>query len=149
MNHYEIEPFYVGNYRHRLDAKNRVTIPSKWRFRGDDADIYLAWAHPEGFVAVYPPGKVEEFRQKIRNISESDPLGQRILRQLFGRAHQFGCDGQGRVKIPDDLVERTGLTKDVALVGLGETFNLWSAQRYEVVEKEDFDLLAAMRDFGI
>ncbi len=149
MSHCDTEPFYVGNYRHRLDAKNRVTIPSKWRFRGDDADIYLAWAHPDGYVAVYPPRKVEEFRQKIRNISESDPRGQRILRQLFGRAQQFGCDRQGRVKIPDDLVERTRLTKDVALVGLGETFNLWSAQRYEEMEKEDFDLLAAMRDFGI
>ncbi len=149
MSQFDTKPFYVGNYRHRLDAKNRVTIPSKWRFRGDDADIYLAWAHPDGFVAVYPPAKVEIFREKIKDIPDSDPRGQKILRHLFGRAHQFGCDRQGRVKIPDDLVKRTGLTKDVTLVGQGETFNLWSAQRYEVVDKEEFDLMAAMRDFGI
>ena len=44
----ESEPFYVGEYRHRIDGKNRVTIPSKWRFLGDEADIYVGWGHPRG-----------------------------------------------------------------------------------------------------
>ena len=143
------EPFYVGKFRHTLDAKNRVTIPSKWRFYGDDADIYVGWAHPEGHIAVYPPRKIEEFREKIRVIAESDRKGQQILRRLFGEAHQFGCDSQGRIKLDQSLVGTAGLSKRVVLVGLGETFNLWSAERYEEQVSEEFDLLSAMRDFGI
>ena len=34
---------YVGSFRHVLDAKNRLTIPARWRFAGDEAaDSYLA-----------------------------------------------------------------------------------------------------------
>ena len=145
----DAEPFYVGEFRHNLDAKNRVTIPAKWRFHGDEDDIYVAWAHPEHYIAVYPPGKIEEFREKIRRIQESDPLGQRILRQLFGKAFQFGCDRQGRIKLSDHLVAQAGILKAVVLVGLGETFNLWGAERYTDYEEEAFDLLGAMREFGI
>ena len=147
----ESEPFYVGEYRHRIDGKNRVTIPSKWRFLGDEADIYVGWGHPEGYIAVYPPKKIGEFREKIKEIAESDPRGQRILRQLFGKAHQFGCDRQGRIKLDESLVEIAAIEKSVVLVGLGETFNIWSAERYfqEEEEKEDFDLISAMREFGI
>ena len=145
----ETEPFYVGEFRHNLDGKNRVTIPAKWRFRGDDADIYVGWAHPEGYIAVYPPGKIDEFREKIRKIAESDPRGQRIMRRLFGKASQFGCDSQGRIKLSEALVEAAGITKAVVLVGLGETFNLWSGERYGEQDEESFDLLEAMREFGI
>ena len=145
----ETEPFYVGEFRHNLDAKNRVTVPAKWRFHGDEADIYVAWAHPEHYIAVYPPAKIEEFREKIRRIQESDPRGQRILRQLFGKAFQFGCDSQGRIKLSDHLVQQSGIRKEVVLVGLGETFNLWSAEGYTEDEGEAFDLLEAMREFGI
>lgn len=143
------EPFYVGEYRHNLDPKNRVTIPSKWRFKGDDADIYVGWAHPEGYIAVYPPKKIAEFRDKISKIAESDTRGQHILRQLFGKAHQFGCDSQGRIKIHQSLVESAGLVKELVLTGLGETFNIWSAERFDQQDKEPFDLLSAMREFGI
>ena len=38
----QVKPYYVGSFRHNLDAKNRLTIPSKWRFAGDDGDVYLA-----------------------------------------------------------------------------------------------------------
>ena len=30
--------FYAGSYTKPLDDKRRVSLPSKWRFKGDDAD---------------------------------------------------------------------------------------------------------------
>ncbi len=145
----EGEPFYVGEFRHSLDGKNRVTIPSKWRFYGDDNDIYVGWGHPDGYIAVYPPKKIAEFRERIRGIAESDRQGQGILRRLFGKAHQFGCDSQGRIKLHEVLVGLAGLTKAVVLVGLGESFNIWSEEGYRAQAEEEFDLLSAMREFGI
>lgn len=145
----ETEPFYVGEYRHNLDGKNRVTIPSKWRFLGDDSDIYVGWWHPDGYIAVYPPKKIAEFRERIRGIAESDRQGQGILRRLFGKAHQFGCDSQGRIKLHGALVRLAGLTKEVVLVGLGESFNIWNEKAYQDQAGEEFDLLSAMREFGI
>jgi MraZ protein len=39
---------YVGEYQHTLDDKHRLTIPSKWRFDGDEEDVYLALPNPCG-----------------------------------------------------------------------------------------------------
>ncbi len=143
------DPFYVGEFRHNLDPKNRITVPSKWRFSGDDVDGHVAWVHPEGYIAVYPPRKIKEFRERIMRIPEGDKRGQRILRRLFGKATRFGCDSQGRIKLGDMMVKDAGIHKAVVLVGLGETFNIWSAERFERQDEEDFDLLEAMSDFGI
>ena len=35
--------FYAGKFSKQLDEKRRITIPAKWRFKGDDAEnSYLA-----------------------------------------------------------------------------------------------------------
>lgn len=149
MEEMDQDPLYLGEYRHNLDAKNRVTIPAKWRFRGDDTDVYMAWVHPEGYVSVCPPARISEFRKKMRSIPESDTQGQRIMRRLFGRASQFGCDRQGRIKLESRMVSAVGLEKKLVLVGLGETFNIWSADRFVSQDEEEFDLLEAMKAFGI
>ena len=141
--------FYVGEYLRTIDDKYRVTVPKKWRFQGDEADIYIAWARPEGYIAIYPPRQIEIFREKINQIPESDPRKQGMLRRLFGKAYQFGCDNQGRIALTKELAEQAAIDKNVSLVGLGETFNIWSAERYQSQEDKDFDVLKAMQDFGI
>ncbi len=145
----ELETLYVGEFRHNLDAKKRVTVPSKWRFRGDDIDVYVAWPHPNGYIVVYPPRKIEEFREKLGDLQESDPRGQRMLQKLFGKAHNFGCDSQGRIKLHEKLVEAAEIEKEVVLVGLVEKFTIWSAARFDQQDEEEFDLQSAMKDLGI
>lgn len=149
MTEGESQVLYIGTFRHSLDPKGRVTIPSKWRFKGDEQDSYLAWPHPEGYIAVYPPRMIQRFRARMEDIKASDTRGQKILRNLFGRAHPFGCDTQGRIKLDERLIHHAGIEKGCTLVGLGETFNVWASEKWESQEEEDFDLLEAMRDFGI
>ena len=145
----ESVPFYVGEFYHSIDTKHRITIPKKWRFHGDNDDIYIAWARPEGYIAVYPPSQIKIFREKINQIPESDSRKHGMLRRLFGKAHQFGCDNQGRIMLSENLVKSTKIKKEAALVGLGETFNIWSKEIYTAQEEEPFDVLETMREFEI
>ena len=43
---------FVGEFRHKLDAKNRLTIPSDWRFEADGRSVYLAIPNPKGCISV-------------------------------------------------------------------------------------------------
>ena len=139
---------YVGEFTHQLDARSRVTVPSSWRVAGDDGNYYFAWPHPEGCIAVYPPEIQAEIMEKARSIRQSDVRGNKMLRKLFGRAHKFGCDRQGRILLPDALIAHAGIEKKVGLVGLGHYFQVWNAALREE-EDEDFNLLEAMEDMGI
>ncbi len=139
---------YVGEFVHQLDARNRVTVPSSWRVTGDDGNYYFAWPDPEGCIAVYPPHMQDELLEKAGQIRLSDVRGRAILRNLFGRAHKFGCDKQGRILLPDTLKSHAGIEKQVSLVGLGHYFQIWDADKLESGD-DNFDLLAAMAEMGI
>ncbi len=139
---------YFGEFSHRLDARNRVTVPSPWRVPGDEGNYYFAWPHPEGCLAVFPPDMLAELKEKAQAMRISNPRANRLLRSVFGRGSKFGCDKQGRILLPQSLLEHAGADRDVVLVGVGRHFEVWSAERYEAAEDDDFDMLSAMQELG-
>lgn len=143
------EPFYGGTFCHRLDEKNRVTVPSKWRFSGDEKDAYLAWPHPQGHIVLYPPSKINELRDVLKKVSESDLNGQAILRKLFGAAHQLGPDASGRLKLPEELLKEAGIEKEVVLIGLGDRINILSAKQYDSEKAQKINLIDLMKGIGL
>ena len=57
-----------------MDTKKRLTIPARWRFPGDEDEVYLALPNPEGFIAVFPPAKVAQIQEKVGQMSMGDQL---------------------------------------------------------------------------
>ncbi|MGE9290624.1 MAG: division/cell wall cluster transcriptional repressor MraZ [Puniceicoccales bacterium] len=133
--------FYVGEFSHSVDAKGRLTIPSKWRFQGDDAEVYLALPNPGGFITVYPPKMIDRFEEQVSKISLGDAAGQKLITQLGSMAHSFGCDKQGRINLNDKLISHAGIGKKAILVGNFSYFSIHSAEKYESTDLNDPDLM--------
>ncbi len=148
MENPSAQPEYFGRFKHQLDARKRVTVPVLWRVYGDEQSYYLAWPHPEGCIAVYPPALQKEFLEKARMIAQSDLEGQRFLRDFFGMASKFGLDKQGRILLPDHLIAHAGISKAVVLVGLGNYFQIWSAEKITPRDEAPFDFMASMKRLG-
>lgn len=140
---------YFGEFTHRLDARNRVTVPSNWRVPGDEGNYYFAWPHPEGCLAVFPPEMLAELKNRALDLKVSDPKANRLLRIVFGRGSKFGCDGQGRILLPKNLLAHAGVEKEVVMVGLGRFFQVWSSDRFSSADDDKFDMLSAMQELGI
>lgn len=122
---------YAGEFRHNRDAKGRLTVPSKWRFDGDDSQIFLAFPDPVGCVTVYPPKMVHKMKEKLSDVALGDAKGQRAIMQLFGQADSFTLDKSGRIKITDKLYEHAGIGKAVVCVGTVNKFHFWEPERYQ------------------
>jgi MraZ protein len=147
--------FYVGTFRHSLDAKNRLTVPAKWRFPGDDAEgSYLALPNPNGSITVYPPKMTAALEEKVANVSmlaDKDELA--ALINLFATGDRFGCDAQGRIGLPEGLKAHAGLDKEAVLVGTITTFHIWTPARFATLTavtpgKQPFDP-AILRKYGL
>lgn len=150
MSELSAEPMYAGEFSRNLDAKNRVAVPSRWRFEGDDRDVFLAWYNKkDACVTVFPPAKTLLLREKLKNLKTGNDKARRLIRELFGKASQFGCDAQGRIKLDDRLVDSAGIDKTATLVGNGDHFEIWSSDRYTALEEEEFDVLDAMDELDI
>jgi len=135
---------YVGEFSHRLDTRNRVTVPSSWRVPGDEGNYYFAWPHPDGSISVFPPEMLAELREKTRSVKQANSKGRQLLRQIFAKGFKFGCDKQGRILLPKPLLDHAGITKGAWLVGIGRNFEIWSEEKYQPMADESFDMLAAM-----
>ena len=143
--------FFVGEYFHSVDDKGRITVPSKWRIPGDDRrDLYLALPNPGGYVTVYPPHMIARLEEKVGEFSMGDVRGQELLMEVFSKAHQFGCDKQGRINLNDKLLAHGGIRKNAVLVGNFTTFSIWSQGKYETrAPATAVNVLEAMKELGI
>ena len=122
---------FAGRFQHNLDAKKRLTVPSKWRFEGDEKVQYLAVANPAGCVTLYPPERVEKLEALLDEQSMFDPEEQEAMMGFFEMSSFVGCDKSGRIALSDDLLEHAGLDKEVTLVGMINQFHIWAPDRYE------------------
>jgi len=143
------KPIYTGRFRHTLDDKNRLTIPSAWRATHAETDQFLATANPDGHIVVLPPADLEKLYEKTSQQAMSD-RDQAGLDYFFSMALSFNFDKQGRFALSDDLRLHAGLDKDVILVGSLNKFSIYSPARWEkVTQKVAGELGESMRRIGI
>jgi MraZ protein len=126
--------FFTGHFRHTLDEKGRVTIPSVWRAAHAEGDPFLATPHPDGYLAVLPPAEVEKLHAKIAQLALSDGSGQDFAARFFAQTQSFTFDKQGRVGLTAELLAHAGISKEAVLVGSLTKFNLYSPARWQKVE---------------
>jgi MraZ protein len=131
------QTFYAGNFRHAIDDKNRITIPSRWR--GDDVQefILLADANQQCLLVM----SSQEF-DRMSSAAASDPgvsaRDRRIFsRHLHARAEHGGSDRQGRLVLPEHFCKELGLKGEVALVGGRGRFEIWNLARWKRAHEEE------------
>lgn len=126
--------FYTGLFRHSLDDKGRLTIPSAWRYAHAEEDTFLATPHPDGYIAVLPPSEVEKLHAKFSDMKLSDAAAQAFAARFFSQTQSFSFDKAGRVGLAGALLEHAGIGKDAVLAGSLTKFNIYSPARWQQEE---------------
>ena len=126
---------YSGRFEHTLDEKNRLTIPSVWRWVHTDTETFLAIPHPDGYIAVLPPARLAKLLADISEMKISDRDAQAVKARIFSDALSFTFDKQGRFGVNADLLRHAGIGKDAVLSGMGDTFNILSPARWAEMKR--------------
>ena len=128
---------FRGHYEHSLDAKNRLSIPA--RFRASFSNGTVLAKDPETCVAVWTPESHEAIIE--RALSGLNPMGSRyrkLSRFYQGNSFEIDLDANGRVTLPPPLLAHAGIQKDVVVVGVGDHLEVWGKERW-TREQEDLD----------
>ena len=125
------QPIYAGEYRHAIDEKNRLTIPSRWR-SGEAEEFIIVPEAKLQFLAVMSPAEFTRMSAEVERNDSVQPRERRIaLRHLHARAQHGYADKQGRLVLPEELCRQLGLKGEVALVGGRGRFEIWNAQKWK------------------
>lgn len=116
----------TGEYQHNMDAKGRVTIPSK--FREDLGETFVVCKGLDGCLFVLSKEQWEKFFEKLSAM----PIGQgrQIQRYFFSGASEVEPDKQGRILIPPSLREHAGLKKDCTVIGTAVRAEIWDTDKW-------------------
>ena len=145
-----VQPTFVGEYRHSIDAKGRLIVPSRLRqaLAGDEV-VLARWA--EGCIAMWSPAGWQEVATALQATGNSESQARNVMRLLAASAHWDTVDKQGRISVPEKLRERAGIDKEVVVVGAFNKAELWAPERWEerVAEAEDgkFEEMVSQLDF--
>jgi len=129
--------FFAGEFRHTLDEKNRVTIPSRWR--GDGNEEFIILPEPQHqFLLVMSPEEFSRMSVEAQSNSALSARDRRIFsRHLHSRAEHGTSDRQGRLVLPEDMCRTLGLKGEVALVGGHGRFEIWNLQKWKRAHEEE------------
>ena len=130
---------FLGQYRHTLDEKGRLTIPA--RFREElSGGAYLTQGFDHNLRLLTEP-EFEAIYEKLSQMKTTDPTARELRRLIFATASQVDLDRVGRILIPQFLREVASLGSDAVIVGVGGAVEIWSPEAWEgqVTQLSDVD----------
>ena len=123
-----------GEYKHSLDPKNRLFIPSKHREELGSSFV-VAKSIREQCLRVYSSEGWAEYIRPITSLDGKDK--ERIIRALSRNAAQVSPDSQGRIVLTPVLMQYAQIEKSVVIVGCGTCAEIWSERLYDEMNAEE------------
>jgi len=130
---------FRGFYQHVLDDRKRLAIPSQFRttvVHESDSKVVLTPGYDQE-IAIFALTTWEQREEsELLSLSMDRVQARRYRRHFTFGIKEDHLDGQGRILIPQFLLEHSGITKDVIIVGEIDYFTLWSPEHYNTFIQE-------------
>lgn len=133
----EFSEMFMGTYYNSIDSKNRLIVPSKHRNRlagkcvltkGLDMCLYI-----------YSMEEWDKLTEKISELPESDPKVRKYIRDHYANAVECEFDRQGRIVIPQQLIEYARIEKELVTMGAMKKIEIWSKEVWDSPKNDEKD----------
>lgn len=124
-----------------LDAKGRLAIPSRYRERlmQDCAGRLVVTLDQERRMVIYPYNEWKVVEAKLVALPISK-MAVKLKRLMLGHASDCDMDKNGRINLPSYLREKNKLDKQIVLVGIGNKFEVWDEESWNLEWDDDEEL---------
>jgi MraZ protein len=133
-----VKMLLTGSYQRSVDEKHRIAIPKRLRDSMGHPEVSVVYVAPgmDGSLALYTEEAFSEVAEKLSNSSPNGEDVRAFSRLFYAQAQQAELDGQGRIRVPSELVELVGLGKEAMLLGVRDHIELWDAERWLAYKKK-------------
>ncbi len=142
---------FVSTFVNKLDAKGRVSVPAEFRkvlAAQETSGLYCVKSiSRDPALTAFGNTLLSEMRASLK---PRNPLLDRNYTSeahgLFGQVRHLQIDDDGRIRLPDDLIEHCGITDRVAFVGLADVFEIWMPEKADAKAIERIGQVQAIYD---
>lgn len=118
---------FLSTFEKQLDAKRRIVVPQEFRAAasGPFDGVFCFPSIEADCIEAGGKALFDRYQALIEELPFGDPLRSALETSILGGANQLSFDTAGRITLPDALCQDFGLSDWVAVVGLGDRFQIW------------------------
>ena len=134
---------FMGEYHHSIDEKGRIVVPSKIReLLGTE---FIVTRGMDNCLFVY---KIDEWNNLILNYKNlpNTTNARNFMRFFLSGAINASFDKQGRINIPNILVDYAHLKKDCVIIGVNDRLEIWDKISWDNFIKTNEENLSDIAD---
>jgi len=123
----KINKMLIGKYYHHLEDKGRLSLPAKFR------EISKDWIVTRGLDGCLFLLQESNFKKELEKIAQSSftrKANRDLVRLMTNEAMEVRTDENGRVNLPDYLINFAHLEKNVVIVGSLNHLEVWDQNKY-------------------
>lgn len=129
---------FYGSYRHVLDEKGRLTLPSKLR-QHLSSKLYVLKGY-EGSLNVYTEETFQTYLNKLACLTFEDKTSRDFMRVALASVQELEVDAKFRVQLPVSLIEKYSIQSDIVIVGMIDHLEFWNADKWDEYLKDNESL---------
>lgn len=134
------EFMFTGEYRHTLDVKNRLIIPSK--IREEMGNVIIITRGLDGCLFGYTVDVWQKMLEKLNSLPFTKKDARSFTRFLTSGAITLEFDKQGRIVLPSYLLDYAHINKEIVIVGVLNRIEIWDKDKWDSFMQENVDSLS-------
>jgi len=124
---------FLSRYTNNIDKKGRVSVPSSYRLAMTGQKFHGIIAYPSfrnKCIEACSLARLEELSVIIQNLDPYSEERDAFETIILSEALQLPFDSEGRIIIPKNLLEHSGITDQACFVGKGLIFEIWQPHNF-------------------
>ena len=142
---------FIGEYRHNLDEKGRLAVPSKFRVNLREGTVVTKGL--DECLFLYPKKEWQRLAEKLAGLPLGRANSRAFSRLMLAGAMEANIDKQGRIILPDYLRKYANIRKKVVVAGLYNRVEIWDETNWEkfkgVAEKTSTNIAETLGELGV
>ena len=138
---------FTGEFRHTIDAKGRLIVPSRMRDELE-GDVAVLVTYLDGCIAMFSKEGFERFERQLMGLERSREESRALIRTMASGTHYDEVDKQGRITVPAKLRNYAGIEKEVVIAGAFGNAEIWDPTRYAEHYLDEQGLNARARELS-
>ena len=125
---------FLSTFENKLDKKWRVSVPASFRSylsnMGYNGIVcYPSFNNPS--IEGCPQNRIEKLSQSIDSLNPFEEKRDIFATSVLAESINLQFDSEGRISIPDKLLNHAKIKQTMLFVGQGATFQIWEPKLFE------------------
>ena len=131
---------FLSSYVNGVDKKGRVSVPASFRaeLAQHSRQTVVVYAAPnEPYLFAWGYDDFVQFAERIKKLPPMSRERQRLARNILAAARPVAVDGDGRMMLPQELIEKANIGEKALFAGQGDYFTIWQPEAFEKAQNDD------------